>query len=53
MPFQNAQLELCVYLLSSKSADVYTKLYNSFVWPVVDYDSAIFSCVNAVYNRAM
>ncbi|XP_053380394.1 uncharacterized protein LOC128548887 [Mercenaria mercenaria] len=38
--------------------DVYTKLYNSLVWPVIDYGSAIwglksFSCINAIHNRAM
>jgi len=38
--------------------DVYTKLYNSLVWPVIEYGSAVWglqscSCINAVHNRAM
>ena len=38
--------------------DVFTKLYDSCVWPVISYGAAIwgfksFSCINAVHNRAM
>ena len=38
--------------------DVYTKLYESMVWPVVSYGASIwgiksFSCINAVHHRAM
>ena len=38
--------------------DVFTKLYNSCVWPVITYGAAIwdfrsFSCINAIHNRAM
>ena len=37
---------------------VFTKLYDSVVWPVISYGAAIwgcrsFSCINAVHNRAM
>lgn len=38
--------------------EVFSKLYDSIVWPVIDYGSAIwgsksFSCITAVQNRAM
>lgn len=38
--------------------NVFTKLYNSMVWPVVSYSACIwgvkqYSCINAVQNRAM
>ena len=38
--------------------DVFTKLYDSIVWPIISYGAAIlgsksFSCINAVQNRAM
>ena len=38
--------------------DVFTKLYDSMVWPIISYGAAIwgtisFSCINAVQNRAM
>ncbi|XP_053402804.1 uncharacterized protein LOC128558049 [Mercenaria mercenaria] len=38
--------------------DVFTKLYDTVVWPVISYGSAIwgyrsFSCIDAVHNRAM
>ena len=38
--------------------DVFTKLYDSVVWPVIAYGAAIwgtrsFSCIEAVHNRAM
>jgi hypothetical protein len=37
---------------------VYTKLYDSIVWPVINYGAAVwgdrsFSCVNAVHNKAL
>lgn len=36
---------------------VYTKLYDSLVWPIISYGAAIwgtkeFACINAVHNRA-
>ena len=55
----------CIGLLIAKymsaggfTYDVYTKLYNSLVWPVIGYGRAVwglksFSCINAVHNRAM
>ena len=38
--------------------DVFTKLYDSLVWPVISYGAAIwgnksFSCINSIQNRAM
>ena len=38
--------------------DVFTKLYDSVVWPVVNYSAQVwgfrsFSCIDAVQNRAM
>ena len=38
--------------------DVFTKLYDSIVWPIISYGVAVlgsksFSCINAVQNRAM
>ena len=38
--------------------DVFTKLYDSVVWPVISYSAPIwgfrsFSCIGAVHNRAM
>ena len=38
--------------------DVFTKLYDSIVWPIISYGAAIwgsksFSCINAVQNREM
>ena len=38
--------------------DVFTKLYDSLVWPVISYGAAIwgdrsFSCIDAIQNRAM
>lgn len=38
--------------------DVYTKLYNAYVVPVISYGAAVwgmksFSCINAVHHRAM
>ena len=38
--------------------NVYTKLFDSMVWPVINYGAAIwgtrtFSCIDAVLNRAM
>ena len=40
------------------SYDVFTKLYDSMVWPVIAYGAAVwgdktYSCTNAVQNRAM
>ena len=37
--------------------DVFTKLFDSLVWPIISYGAAIwgsksFSCINAVQNRA-
>ena len=37
--------------------EVYTKLYDSIVWPVISYGAALwgtkeYSCINAVHNRA-
>lgn len=37
--------------------DTYTKLYDSMVWPIIDYGAAVWgtknrSCVEAVHNRA-
>ena len=38
--------------------DVFTKLYDSVVWPVINYSAPVwgfrsFSCIDAVHNRAM
>ena len=38
--------------------DVYTKLYDAVVWPVISYGASAWgvktsSCINAVHNRAM
>lgn len=38
--------------------NVYTKLYDSIVWPVIAYGAAIwgdtsFACIEAVQNRAI
>ncbi|XP_053405160.1 uncharacterized protein LOC128558904 [Mercenaria mercenaria] len=38
--------------------DIYSKLYDTLVWPVINYGAAIwgyrsYSCINAVHNRAM
>ncbi len=38
--------------------NVFTKLYDSVVWPVINYGAAVwgvrsFSCIDAVHNRAM
>ena len=38
--------------------DVFTKLYDSMIWPVIAYCAAVwgdktYSCINAVQNRAM
>ena len=38
--------------------DVFTKLYESTVWPIISYGAAVrgfksYSCINAVQNRAM
>lgn len=38
--------------------EVFTKLFDSMVWPIISYGAAIwgskaFSCINAVQNRAM
>lgn len=38
--------------------DVYTKLFNSIIWSVIDYGASIlgtkeFSCINAVKRKAM
>ena len=38
--------------------DVFTKLYDTLIWPVISYGASIwgaksFSCINAVQNRAM
>ena len=38
--------------------DVFTKLFDALVWPIISYGAAIwgsksFSCINAVQNRAM
>ena len=38
--------------------DVFTKLYESVVWPVISYSAPIwgfrsYSCIDAVHNRAM
>ena len=38
--------------------DVYSKLYDTLVWPVISYGASVwgtksFSCINAVQNRAM
>ena len=60
---QSASRALGLLIAKCKTAggftyDVYTKLYDSLVWPVIEYGSAIwgtksFSCINAVHNRAM
>lgn len=44
--------------MSGMLYDVFTKLYDSIVWPIISYGAAIlgsksFSCINAVQNRAM
>ena len=38
--------------------DVFTKLYDSMVWPVIAYGASVWGdktylCINAVQNRAM
>ena len=38
--------------------DVYTKLYDAMVWPVISYGASVwgvksFSCINAVQNLSM
>jgi len=38
--------------------DAFTKLYDSVVWPIIDYGAPIwgvksYSCINAVHNRAI
>ena len=38
--------------------DVFTRLYDTMVWPVIGYGASVwgvksFSCINAVHNRAM
>ena len=33
--------------------NVYTKLYDSVVYPVISYGAGIWGCINAVQNRAM
>ena len=44
--------------IGGMSYDVFSKLYDTLVWPVISYGAAIwgsksFSCINAVQNRAM
>jgi len=63
MVAQSASRALGLLIAKYKSAggmpyDVYTKLYDSLVWPVISYGAAVwghtnFSCINAVQNRAM
>lgn len=45
-------------LIGGVPFNVFTKLYDSLVWPVISYGAAVwgcrsFSCINAVQNRAM
>ena len=44
--------------LGGMAYKVFTKLYDTVVWPVISYgasvwDWKVFSCINAVQNRAM
>ena len=60
---QSASRALGLLIAKCKSVggmpyDVYTKLYNTLVWPVINYGAAIwgtrtYSCIDAVHNRAM
>ena len=60
---QSASRALGLLIAKCKSAggmpyDVFTKLYDSMVWPVIAYGAAVwgdktYSCINAVQNRAM
>ncbi len=45
-------------LMGGLPYNVFTKLYDSIVWPVINYGAAVwgtrsFSCIDAVHNRAM
>ena len=60
---QSASRALGLLIAKSKALGgmpykVFTKLYDTMVWPVVAYGAAVwgdkvFSCINAVQNRAM
>ena len=60
---QNASRALGLLIAKYKNMggmpfDVFTKLFDSLVWPIISYGAAIwgsksFSCINAVQNRAM
>ena len=50
--------KLYLSCIGGMSYDVFSKLYDTLVWPVISYGAAIwgsksFSCINAVQNRAM
>ena len=59
---QSATRALGLVISKAKAAgglpyDVYTKLYDTLVWPIIDYGSSIwgtteYACINAVQNRA-
>ena len=63
MVAQSASRALGLLIAKCKSLggmpyDVYTKLYDALVWPVIAYGASIwgdrsFSCIDAVQNRAM
>ena len=43
-------------MLGGMPYNVFKKLYDSTVWPVIDYSSAIwgyksYSCINAIQNK--
>ena len=60
---QSASRALGLLIVKCKLAggvpyNVFTKLYDAVVWPVVSYGAAVwgfksFSCINVVHNRAM
>ena len=63
MVAQSASRALGLLIAKCKSIggmpyDVFTKLYDSMVWPVISYGAAVwgdrsYACINAVQNRAM
>lgn len=60
---QSASRDLGLVIAKCKSMggvpyDLFTRLYDTVVWPVISYGSAVwgyrsFSCIDAVHNRAM
>ena len=60
---QSANRALCLLIAKCKIMgglpyDAFTKLYDSVVWPIINYGAPIwgvnsYSCINAVHNHAM